>query len=263
MIVFAAVVPHSPLLIPSVGKDAREKLTKTLQAYAELEQALYLAKPDTLVIISPHAQMYPDAFSGNVADQFTGVLKEFGDHSTQVTAKADFLLLDHIHRMMRTEKIPFTLTSQAELDYGFTVPLLLLTPHLQNWKLVPLATSLLDGRSHYEFGRQLKRVLHAEERRVAVIASADLSHHANATSPQGARPEGELFDTTVRQKLTAMDAAGLLAMDPNVLERAGQCGYKPILVLLGALENINCDAKELSYEAPFGVSYTTVNFTMA
>ena len=263
MIVFAATVPHSPLLIPTVGKDAREKLTKTLQAFAELEQSLYLAKPDTIVMISPHAQMYPDAFSGNVADTFTGVLKEFGDHGTTVTAKVDFLLLDHIHRMMRNEQIPFTLTSQPELDYGFTVPLLLLTPHVEKWKLIPLATSLLDGRTHFEFGRQLKCVLHAEERRVAVIASADLSHHANASSPQGARPEGEQFDTSVRQKVLALDAAGLLAIDPTILERAGQCGYKPILTLLGTLEGINCTPRELSYEAPFGVSYSVINFSMA
>jgi len=263
MIVFAAIVPHSPLLIPSIGKEHREKLALTLQAYAEIEQALYLAKPETLVIISPHAQMYPDAFSGNVAETFTGQLKEFGDHGTTVTAKPDFLLLDHVHRIMRVENVPFTLTSQEELDYGFTIPLLLLTQHLKNWKLIALAPSLLDARMHFEFGRQLKRVLHAEQRRVAVIASADLSHHANANAPEGTTPEGQLFDATVREKLKNLDAAGLLAIDANVIEQAGQCGYRPIMMMLGALENINGTAKELCYEAPFGVGYLTERFDVA
>ena len=79
MIVFAAVVPHSPLLVPSIGKEHTEKLANTTHAYAELEQTLYLAKPDTLVMISPHAQMYPDAMSGNASPKFTAVLKQFGD----------------------------------------------------------------------------------------------------------------------------------------------------------------------------------------
>jgi aromatic ring-opening dioxygenase LigB subunit len=263
MIVFAGIVPHSPLLIPSIGKEHREKLELTLRAYAEVEQALYLAKPDSLVLISPHAQMYPDAFSGNASPKFRGVLKEFGDHGTTVEAKPDFLLLDHIHRAMRKENVPFTLTSEEELDYGFTVPMLLLTGHLQNWKLVPLATSLQDARAHYEFGRQLKRVLHAESMRVAVIASADLSHHANANSPEGATPEGQEFDATVRAKIVARDAPGILAMDPALVEKAGQCGYRPIVTLLGAIENINGVMKELSYEAPFGVGYTTVRFDVA
>ncbi|MBM3204783.1 AmmeMemoRadiSam system protein B [Candidatus Uhrbacteria bacterium] len=260
MIVFAATVPHSPLLISTIGKEHRETLAKTIQAYAEVEQALYIAKPETLVILSPHAQMYPDAFSGNVSDIFVGQLKEFGDHGTTVEARVDFLLLDHLHRAMREENVPFTLTSQPELDYGFTIPLLLLTSHLKNWKLIPLATSLLDARMHYEFGRQLKRVLHAEERRVAVIASADLSHHANANAPEGATAEGQQFDATVREKLKALDAPGLLAMDQSLVEKAGQCGYKPILSLLGSLEHINCQAKELCYEAPFGVGYLTERF---
>ncbi len=263
MIVFSALVPHSPLLIPSIGKEHREKLADTLKAYAEIEQALLISKPDTLVIISPHAQMYPDAMSGNVADHFTGQLKEFGDHGTTVTAKVDFLLLDHIHRAMREENVPFTLTSQEELDYGLTVPLLLLASQIPTVKVIPLSPSLLDARTHYEFGRQLKRVLHAEQRRVAVIASADLSHHANAQAPEGMTAEGQQFDATVREKLKVMDAAGLLALDAPMVDRAGQCGYKPLLMLLGALENINVAPRELCYEAPFGVGYLTMAFDVA
>lgn len=263
MIVFAAIVPHSPLLIPTIGKEHREKLALTVQAYAELEQSLYLSKPDALVIISPHAQMYPDAFSGNISDTYTGVLKEFGDHGTTVTAKVDFKLLDHIHRAMRKENIPFTLSNAPELDYSFTIPLLFLTAHLPNMHIVPLATSLLDAHSHYEFGRQLKQVLHAEDARIAVIASADLSHHANAMSSQGATPEGQAFDAAIRESVRAMNAPALLAMDANVVEHAGQCGYRPIVTLLGALENINGAMKELCYEAPFGVGYLTARFDIA
>lgn len=263
MIVFAAIAPHSPLLVPTIGKEHREKLALTVQAYAELEQSLYLSKPDTIVIISPHAQMYPDAFSGNVSDKYTGVLKEFGDHGTTITAKVDFMLLDHIHRAMRKENIPFTLSNSAELDYSFTVPLLFLTQHMTNVRIVPLATSLLDGRMHYEFGRQLKRVLHAEETRVAVIASADLSHHANAMSPQGATPEGQAFDAAIRETVRAMNAPGLLTLDVGMVEKASQCGYRPIVTLLGTLENINGTMKELCYEAPFGVGYLTARFDIA
>src|SRR5262245_47834651 len=65
MIVFAAIVPHSPLLLPSIGKDKSEALAKTIAAYKEIEEALYLSKAETIVMISPHAQAYPDAFSEN------------------------------------------------------------------------------------------------------------------------------------------------------------------------------------------------------
>lgn len=263
MIVFSAIVPHSPLLVPTIGGDAREKLADTLQAYTELEHTLYASKPETLLIISPHAQMYPDAFSGNIHDAFQGVLKEFGDHATTLQASVDFLLLDRVHRAMREEQIPFTLTSQAELDYGCTIPLLLLTKNLVNWKLVPIAPSLLGPQAHYEFGRQLARVLQRENRRVAILASADLSHHANAESPHGATTEGETFDRTLRNAVATRHHAELLGLDTEIREKADQCGYQPILTFMGVLEDMNGSMRELCYEAPFGVGYLTSVFEPA
>ena len=40
MIVFGAIIPHSPLLIETIGKDQREKLKTTIDAIAQIEQAL-------------------------------------------------------------------------------------------------------------------------------------------------------------------------------------------------------------------------------
>lgn len=263
MIVFSALVPHSPLLAPGVGKEKRDALSATLKAYAEVEQALYLAKPETIVVISPHAPSYPDAFSANMSPKYVGTLKAFGDHQTTVEAKGDFLLLDRLQRELRAEGTPFTLTSSEELDYGFTVPLLLLTSHLSDWRLVPLAPSLLDAQAHVDFGRKLKGVLHRESTRVAVIASADLSHKLNAASPGGASMEGPAFDATLRSKLSLVDIQGLLSLDAQAVEAAGQCGYRPAMTLLGMLEGLNVKATERCYEAPFGVGYLTMTFEVA
>lgn len=263
MIVFSAIVPHSPLLIPTIGKEHRDKLAQTLKAYTELEHALYAARPETLVVISPHAHMYGDAFSGNMHDKFTGVLKEFGDHGTTLRASVDFLVLDHIHRALRQAQIPFTLTSQPELDYGFTVPLLLLTQQLPAWGLIPLAPSLLGPQAHYECGRELAQVLQGENRRIAVIASADLSHHANNQSPHGATPEGMAFDKTIRSAVVTRHHAELLGLDPQVCQKADQCGYQPILMFMGMMEDLSGTMHELCYEAPFGVGYLTALFEQA
>lgn len=260
MIVFGAIVPHSPLLIPSVGKEHREKLSATLAACKEIEQALYVAKPDSLCIIAPHGARYPDAYSVNLASKYTGNLKSFGDFSTTIEAKSDYLLIDRLQRKLRAEGVPFTLTSSQELDYSFAIPLLLLTPHLTNWKLIPISPSMLDGKAHYEFGRQLKRVLHAESERVAVIASADLSHKLNEASPAGSSPEGPQFDQAVRDGISSRDPSVLLSLDLKIVEGAAQCAYPPITTLLGTLEGMNVTSKILSYEAPFGVGYLTARY---
>lgn len=263
MIVFAALVPHSPLLAPGVGKEKRDLLRTTLNAYAGIEQALIQAAPETLVIISPHAPSYPDAFSANMAPKYVGTLKAFGDHQTTVEARGDFLLLDRMQRELRSDGIPFTLSSSEELDYGFTVPLLLLTTSLPDWKLVPLAPARLDARAHFDFGTHLNAVLQRESSRIAVIASADLSHKLQAGSPAGASVEGPAFDATIRSKLQALDAEGLMALDAQAVEDAGQCAYRPAMTLLGMLSGLNVKPKEWSYEAPFGVGCLAMTFDLA
>ncbi|MBU1349208.1 AmmeMemoRadiSam system protein B [Patescibacteria group bacterium] len=263
MIVFAAIVPHSPLLLPTIGKEHREKLAKTLASVQEIEQALYLAKPDVLCIISPHGVRYPDAFSINLASKYVGSLKAFGDFSTTVEAKSDYLSIDRLQRKLRVEGVPFTLTSSEDIDYGFAVPLLLLTTHLTAWKLIPVSPSMLGGKEHYDFGRQLKRVLHAEEDRVAVIASADLSHKLGPESPAGPSEQGPAFDRAVQDAIAKNDPKPLLALDASVTEESAQCGYRPIMTLLGSLENMSVTPKLLSYEAPFGVGYLTARYDIS
>ncbi|MDQ7814863.1 MAG: AmmeMemoRadiSam system protein B [Patescibacteria group bacterium] len=260
MIVFAAIVPHSPLLVPSIGKEHREKLSTTLAAISEIEQALYLAKPETICIIAPHGSRYPDAFSINLAQKYVGNFKAFGDFSTTVTAKGDFLMIDHMQRKLREENVPFTLTSNEEVDYGYSVPIMLLTSHLPEWKLIPVSPSMLDGKAHYDFGTQLKRVLHAEEHRVAVIASADLSHKLDANSPGGASKEGPEFDKAVCDMALANQWEQLSKLPLEIVENSGQCGYRPIMTLLGTLDEINVTPKKLCYEAPFGVGYLTARY---
>ena len=262
MIVFAGIVPHSPLLIPSIGKEHTQKLQATLDAYKKIEQELYLNKVETIVIIAPHGPRYPDAFSTNMAAKYKGTLKSFGDFSTEVTAKSDYMLIDHCHRKMREENIPYVLTSIEELDYSYTIPILLLTPQLKNWKLFPVSPSMMNGQQHYEFGRQLKRVLHKEKRRVAIIASADLSHKLNNDSPGGNSIEGPQFDEIIKKNLETKEYSKILEMPSNIIENSGQCGYRPICTLLGILDNIQTESEILSYEAPFGVGYLTAKFNI-
>ncbi len=232
-------------------------------AFQEIEQALYLAKPDTICMIAPHGIRYTDAYSVNLHETYIGTFKTFGDFSTTVTAQSDLLLIDHMQRKLREENVPFTLTSNEEIDYGFSVPLLFLTAHLEHWKFIPLTPSMHDGKSHYEFGTQLKRVLHAEQRRVAIIASADLSHKVSDASTGGPSEHGIAFDAVMCESTSKNDAQALFTLGPEIVENVAQCGYRPILTLLGTLHELNVTPKQLCYEAPFGVGYLTTRYDVA
>lgn len=263
MLVFSAIAPHSPFLIPTIGKEHRESLTHTLDAYRTLEEHLYATKPDTLILISSHAAYYPDGFSCNIAPSYTGTLKEFGDHGTIVKAKGDSLFIDRLHRHMREMNQPFSLISEEKLDYGMTISLSFLLSHLPAMKIVPLSISGLSNEDHANFGQEVMQVIHADTRRIAFLATADLSHHSNQFSQQGVNEAGPAFEEAVKQAVAQVNPAPLLVLSPEVLKEAKQCGAQPIATLLGAIQKMHVKPTILCYEAPFGVGMLTAEFELA
>ena len=261
MLVFAAIAPHPPLLIPSVGKNNLEKLKQTAEAMKALEQEMYIARPDTLVIVSPHGNVLPDAFTINLAAQYTISLKEFGDHQTTASFRSDFMLIDKIQRAMRRDT-SLSLSSEEVLDYGVSVPLLLLSAHLPTISLVPMAPAGLDYKAHYEFGDKLKEEIMNSNKRIAFIASADLSHTLTNNAPGGFSKKGAALDAKVVELIKTKDTDGLLALDIEMGQASKECGLRPISILLGLLARMAYEPKIHSYEGPFGVGHLVANMVL-
>ncbi len=263
MLIFTAFTPHTPLLLPSIGKEHLESLVSTRGAMDHLAEELYALHPETIVVISGHGAQFQEAFSVNLHDHYRADFSEFGDLTTTETFEPDLAFIDTLQRTARRRQIPFTLFSDPVLDYGTSVPLLTLAERLHKVNIVPLSYSGLPAKTHFEFGRSLKEVVHGSTRRVAVIASGDLSHALSSDAPAGLRPEGKVFDETVRAAIQSQAPAKLLSLDPAVVERAAECGYRPLLILLGLLDGTRVTPDELVYESPFGVGYLVTHLAFA
>jgi len=257
MIVFAAFTPHTPLLLPPIGKESLQKMSSTADAMDRLGDELRAAKPDTIVIVSAHATQHDGAFSANLHDSYLVDLRDFGDLTTTAEFEPNLSLIDAIQRSVRHERIPFTLDSDATLDYGTAVPLVALDAKAQ---IVPISYSNLSPKDHFAFGKALKDVLANRKERIAVIASGDLSHALTSDAPAGYRPEGEIFDAAVRQAVVQASASQLLTLEEEVVEKAEECAYRPLLVLFGILDQVPAEPEVLSYEHPFGVGYLVAQF---
>ena len=55
MLVLGAVSPHPPIIIPEIGGTEIEKVKQTISALELAASRLAAAKPDKIVIISPHS----------------------------------------------------------------------------------------------------------------------------------------------------------------------------------------------------------------
>lgn len=261
-LVFAAITPHPPLLIPAIGKDEMKKVEKTKSALMALEKNLYVRKPSTIIIISPHSGIFSDAFVVNGHNHFTSSFDTFGDFTTKKEWKGAPALGAQISHHARMKHVSARLISQEKLDHGAAVPLIYLTEHLPNIKILPLGYSEMTSKEHLAFGEVLKDVIMGTYERIALIASGDMSHTLATDSPAGFHKAGAEFDAKIIESLETRNTAGIVSLDETFVRDAEQCSYRSILIALGVLKNMNYTFKNLCYEAPFGVGYLTGEFVV-
>ncbi len=261
-LVFSAIAPHPPLLIPTVGKQLIKKLDKTKSALEHLERKLYVSHPDIILVISPHGSYFSDAFTINADTQYKTDLRAFGDLATRVQFAGEHTLSAAIRTAARKEQLPVTMISESNLDHSSSIPLYYLAAHLPKIKILPVGFCDLDWKTHVAFGNLLKEEIAKTNKRVAVIASGDLSHALMTESPAGYNPAGLEFDTKIQELLASQSLAGMLQMDPELVANAAECGFRSFLILMGILQGVHTTYRSYAYESPFGIGYLTANFVL-
>lgn len=258
-IVAAAITPHPPILLPSIGRENLKKVEQTKLALEKLAQYFVEKEIDTILVISPHGYVQSDAFTVNLNPEYTCNFEEFGDFDTKVTWRSDIELI-HKTREYLESTASLQLVNDAEIDYGSAVPLYFLTKDLPKAKIIPLSYSYLSYEEHYEFGKQFKKIIDQSKKRIAIVCSGDLSHRVTREAPAGYSPRGKKFDKKIIDLLLKNDTEKILNLDPDLIEDAGECGLRSILITKGIIDNIKNKPRLLSYEAPFGVGYLVMNF---
>lgn len=261
-LVFSAIAPHPPLLIPNVGRENLERVKKTESALTDLASDLYASKPDSIIIISPHAPISEDTFFINACEKFNCDFEDFGDFETSFSFRPDLELSANIKMQTQDENIPLNLICEPRLDHGSAVPLYYLMKNLKDTPIVPISFSFLDIKTHYKFGQLLQREIMRNNKRIAVIASGDLSHAITTEAPAGFNEHGKEFDEMVVDMLKNADEQSIVNIDPKLVDEAAECGFRSMVILLGIINNINCRPEIMAYEHPFGVGYLTCNFVI-
>ena len=262
-LVFSAIMPHPPVLIPEIGKDNLKKLKKTEDAMKQLEKDFYASQPESLVIISTQEKVSPDSFTLNLSAEYKADFKDFGDFGLELKFKSDFMSMQEIRSADESnDTVAIVLSSEERLEHGFSVPLYFLTQHIKDIPIIPVAYSGLDYQAHYDFGKFLYDQLASLNKRFAVVASADLSHTLTKDAPGGLNEKGKEFDDQVIAALKKKDFKSLVEMDPKLAEEAKESGLRSILILLGMLDSLDVDPNVMSYEGPFGVGYAVCNLNL-
>lgn len=260
----AFILPHSPLLIPEIGKTNYAFLEKTSQAYLQIGAKLNELEIDTLIIISPHGSGSESSFTINVAPEMVINLQDFGFIPEKEILRGDFLLADRIKDALR-DKFSLEMTSEEIIDYGSAIPAYLLKKSGAKFKIIIIIPAeKSDLSAQYAFGKMLQAIILESEQKIAVISSSDLSHRLKKKSPGGYSPKGAKFDNKLIEYLNEPISAAekIMNIDQNLIEDAAECGLKPIIMLLGIIDGLCSESKVLSYQTDFGVGYLSLDFKL-
>jgi len=254
-IVYGAVMPHPPVIIPAVGGTRVKEVIKTKKALEEVGKRLKAKEIDTVVIITPHGNVSQISIPVYVNHIFEGNLGYFGADKPVFSFKGDPILGNEIIKEARKQNIDVSQIAETLLDHGVIVPMYY--PTLASFKkpIVPIALAFLPYRELYNFGETIRTASDNLGKKVAVIASGDMSHRLTLDAPAGYNPEGKKFDEEIVRLVGENNAEGIMNLDPNLIEAAGECGLRSIIILMGALKGLEVTPEVLSYEGPFGVGY--------
>ncbi len=261
-IIFSCIVPHPPLLVPDMGRGEEKRISATIEAMEKLADKLAQQEPQTILVISPHGTSYPGAMGVLTAKSSSGNMRNWGVRGPDQYFDNDLNLVAAIEKEADAAGIPLQSIGEKsyDIDHGVLVPMHYLIRAVKDIPMVPLTFCWLPLSTHFAFGQAISRAAAATGKRVALIASGDLSHRLLPSAPAGYDPRGKVFDEKLVDALSRLDTDAILNLDEDLIERAGECGLRSIVILLGALEGLAVTPHILSYEGPFGVGYLVASF---
>lgn len=261
-IIAAFMVPHPPMIVPDVGRGSEKQIEKTIKAYESVAEEIARLKPDTIIVSSPHSVMYADYFHISPGSSARGSFLEFGAPQVKFDVKYDEEFVNTL--VAKTFEINFPAGTSGErrknLDHGVMVPLWFILQKYKNFKLVRIGLSGLDLLKHYQLGMMIKETSEKLNRKTVFVASGDLSHKLQPYGPYGFAKEGPEYDLRIMDVCANARFDELFDFDDVFCQKASECGHRSFVIMAGALDGKNVEAKQYSHEDITGVGYGICSF---
>ena len=259
-LVFAAIAPHGGLAIEEAcTPEERELAAATRAGMKELGRLFGAARPQAVVVATPHNVHIPGAMgvlvSGRVAGRLAGAPEAIA-LDVPTDQKLAWLLLE----CLGSAEVPAVAVSfgsndpadaVAPMDWGTLIPLWFMGG--RNDPPMPLVVITpardLPASDHIKAGAAIAAAAVAAGLRVALIASADHGHAHDSKGPYGFDPAAKKYDEMICELVRGERLDRLADIPSDLVEAAKADSWWQLLILHGATAK-GWSGELVSYEAP-------------
>ncbi len=259
---FACIAPHGGELIPRLAKLGERKFSKTREGMRNLASSIAAARPDTIVIASPHNLRLVEKIAIVVAENSTGSLQASPGRKVVLRAKCNVKLAREFLQEAEKRGLPVVganfgtfegPSSDVPMDWGTLVPLWFI---LQEKKVKARIVIVTPSREipiqqNVKFGRILAQVLEKKSSgRAVFVASADQAHTHSKSGPYGFNSAASKFDMLVANAIVNNALNLLTRLNSRIINNAKPDSIWQMAILSGVLDRVKMLPTLLSYEVP-------------
>jgi aromatic ring-opening dioxygenase LigB subunit len=253
-VAIAVLMPHAPVLVPDVAGEEALRAAPTMRAMREAARRVVASGAESLVAVSPHSPSWPGSVGVWAGRRLRGSLAQFGAPDAAVELPADAELAAVIAAEAESRGLRMREIEGGELDHGAVVPLWFLAR--AGWSGPGVVLGLAEpGGEAASLGEAVAAAATRIGRRVALLASGDMSHRLAPGAPAGFDPRARSFDRRVVELLERGAYRELQGVDPVLRDVAGEDALESLLVAAAAIGFRGAGHEVLGYDAPFGVGY--------
>ena len=275
-LVYACIAPHGGELVPALAGKYLDLFAPTRRGMRALARRMKEAKPDTMVVASPH-NLRLQKHIGVVTSEYSSGKMSAGRKEIRLRAKCDRELASAIVAEAELRGLPVVAAnygalegpmSDLAMDWGTMIPLwfLLKGARLRSRVVVVTPSRGIPLKQNYEFGRAIAEAVQREKKRVAFVASADQAHAHRKDGPYGFSPMAKEYDAQVVDAVRSGRLGRLMKLRSDLVEAASPDSLWQLAVLAGAVSVVPMKGELVSYQAPtyFGMlcaSYSPAEVT--
>lgn len=244
------IAPHPLAILPhAANKNIITQYEQLILGYLDLSLKVEQFKPDVIVVISPRGVIYLDQIGIVIPtdNKYIANLSEI--NQPDLNYEFDRIETNQLIKIAETKAFPFIRTAESKLDRGAIVPLFYLTRALtKKPELVSINSSYLSPEKHFEFGKLIAETYEKTNKKVLIIAAADLS-----------TGKKQKLDQELLNDLSENNYERITLYDTFELDETGEAGIRPIATLLGAINEQHLHWQNPTYIRPEQTGYLLIS----